>query len=177
MRAHLRYLGYVLRHKWFVFVAGLRLGAPLWRLIIHDWSKFTPAEWGPYVRYFYRDNTGEGMDAIGRFGLAELAPFGFYAKDRFNVAWLHHQHRNPHHWQHWVLREDSGNVFPLPMPFPLAREMVADWMGAGRAITGRWEVAEWYAKNREVIVLHPETRRYVEGVLASVSASEEGAGE
>ena len=47
MKAHLRYLGYVLRHKWFVLVAGLKVGAPLWRLLIHDWSKFTAAEWGP----------------------------------------------------------------------------------------------------------------------------------
>ena len=47
LKPHLRYLGYVVRHKWFVFRAGLRTGAPLWRLVIHDWSKFTPAEWGP----------------------------------------------------------------------------------------------------------------------------------
>ena len=165
MRAHLRYLSYVLRHKIFVLLAGLKVGAPLWRLLIHDWSKFTPAEWGPYVQYFYRDNSEEGLEAIGRFGVAELAPFGFYAKDRFNVAWLHHQHASAHHWQHWVLREDSGKTFPLPMPEPLVLEMVADWMGAGRAITGRWEVAEWYTKNCDLMLLHPDTRRLVEQVI------------
>ena len=166
MIAHLRYLRYVIRHKWFVLVAGIKVRAPFWRLLIHDWSKFTPAEWWPYVEYFYTDRkSSEALDGISEFGCVEAAPFGFYVKDRFNVAWLHHQRRNKHHWQYWVLTEDSGKTFPLPMPYPLAREMVADWMGAGRAITGRWEVAEWYAKNRETIHLHPDTRRYVEDVL------------
>lgn len=113
MRPHLQYLAYVVRHKWFVFRAGLRTGAPLWRLLVHDWSKFTPAEWGPYVRKFYG---------------------GWERLDEFDQAWLHHQHHNPHHWQHWLLREDSGLLKLLRMPDDLVREMVADWMGAGRAI-------------------------------------------
>lgn len=50
---HPRYASYVARHKWFVFRAGRITGAPLWRLLIHDWPKLTPAEWGPYVRSFY----------------------------------------------------------------------------------------------------------------------------
>jgi hypothetical protein len=50
---HLRYLSYVVCHKWFVFVAGLKTGAPFWRLLIHDWSKFMPSEWRPYVLSFY----------------------------------------------------------------------------------------------------------------------------
>jgi hypothetical protein len=76
-----------------------------------------------------------------------------------------HQHRNPHHWQHWLLRTDRGDVLAIEMPRRYALEMVADWMGAGRAITGRWECAEWYAKNREKIVLHENTRRLVDGIL------------
>jgi hypothetical protein len=150
MKPHLQYASYVLRHKWFVFLAGTRTGAPLWRLLIHDWSKLTPAEWGPYVRTFYapqRSRPGE-----------------------FDKAWLHHQHRNPHHWQHWLLQEDDGDLKALPMPKGLAREMVADWMGAGRAITGRWDVASWYAGNADKIRLHPDTRVSVEYLIRLASA-------
>jgi hypothetical protein len=50
---HWQYLKYVVRHKWFVLVAGLHVGAPLWRLLIHDWSKFLPCEWRPYAAFFY----------------------------------------------------------------------------------------------------------------------------
>lgn len=146
------YAKYLFRHKWYVFVAGLRCGVPLWRLVIHDWSKFMPCEWRPYAMSFYGPQ-----------------PRSEETKARFNAAWLHHQHLNPHHWQHWCLREDSGKSKLIDMPERLWREMVADWMGAGRAITGRWEVSQWYAKNRDIIQLAPRTRENVEQLLGKVN--------
>lgn len=153
VRAHAQYASYVVRHKWFVFRAGLKVRAPLWRLVIHDWSKMTPAEWGPYVRTFYdKERAREG---------------------EFDRAWLHHQHRNPHHWQHWLLREDDGPLKALPMPDGLVREMVADWMGAGRAITGRWDVASWYERSNGKMVLHPDVRARVETLIGCAPAGPE----
>jgi hypothetical protein len=156
VKAHLRYAGYVLRHKWFVFVAGRKTKAPLWRLVVHDWSKLLPIEWFPYVQNFY----GEELSSLPRYEQARRE-----RQARFDKAWLHHQHRNPHHWQHWLLREDDGPLKALPMPEHFIREMVADWMGAGRAITGRWAVREWYAQNSERMDLHPRTRERVEELM------------
>lgn len=153
LRMHRKYGSYVLRHKWFVFRAGLRTGAPLWRLVIHDWSKMSRGEWGPYVRSFYGPQP--------RTDEVKLA---------FDQAWLHHQHRNPHHWQHWLLREDNGGLKTLEIPEGFVREMVADWMGAGRAITGKWEVGSWYSKNQEKIELHPSSRALVERIIQGVSS-------
>ena len=152
MTAHRKYAGYVARHKWFVLLAGLRTGAPLWRLLIHDYSKLSPAEWRPYVAKFY--------------GALSEEP---HVRASFDAAWLHHQHHNPHHWQHWILRKDDGDTKALRMPQKLVREMVADWMGAGRAITGRWEVAGWYATNRHKIILHPTTQREVDNLIAGLT--------
>lgn len=149
MRPHIKYARYVARHKWFVLLAGLRTGAPLWRLLVHDWSKLSRAEWRPYAMMFY--------------AAAGETPAG---KAAFDAAWLHHQHHNPHHWQHWVLRKDDGRAFTLSMPVALVREMVADWMGAGRAITGTWEVHRWYAANSHEMLLHPDTRAQVERVIS-----------
>ncbi len=168
MTAHWRYLKYVLRHKWFVFVAGRKMGAPLWRLLIHDWSKFSPTEWGAYARYFYAPKPVAAYgDARNHGGLAPSECERIIAQRRaaFDRAWLHHQHANPHHWQHWVLREDDGATKALRMPEHFAREMVADWMGAGRAITGRWEAREWYEKNGTVMILNMHTRTLVERLL------------
>lgn len=53
----------------------------------------------------------------------------------------------------------------LSMPRIYVYEMVADWMGAGRAITGKWDCAAWYKKNRDKIQLHPDTRKLVEQIL------------
>lgn len=145
MKAHAQYFWYVLRHKWFVFIAGLKTGAPLRNLIVHDWSKFTPAEWTPYVNQFYRKDRKVAGD--------------------FEKAWLHHWHHNSHHWQHWLDIKWDGSTRKLPMPESLVREMVADWMGAGRAITGKWEVHEWYDTNKDKIILHEDTRIMVEYLL------------
>jgi hypothetical protein len=150
VKANLRYAAVVARHKWFVLRAGLKVGGiPFYRLLIHDWSKLTPAEWGPYVRRFFGGRAGEmNHDADPQ---------------EFHNAFRHHWQRNPHHWEFWC----DGDSFAYPMDEKYAREMVADWMGASRAYTGKWDVQEWYAKNRERISLHPDTRSLVDGLVAS----------
>ena len=163
---HLKYLKSQLRHKWFVFVECCRLGIP-WLGIIHDLSKFSPAEWRGYARYFYGDYpewatmgawgksyyTGPTKESVGR---------------DFDVAWLHHQHRNKHHWQRWLLTLDSarsdGKLFALPMPDKYRREMLADWRGAGRAY-GNPDTAGWYMENRDGMTLHERTRAWIENAL------------
>ncbi len=144
MKKHLQYLKYLIKHKWFVFKAGWVLRVPLWRLVIHDWSKFLPSEWFPYVESFYGK---ERTDMV---------------KFLFDRAWLFHQNRQPHHWQYWILLRDDGSVIPTEMPLHFVREMVADWAGAGRAITGKYELSAWYDKNKEKIKLNEYTRRHVE---------------
>lgn len=164
MRAHWQYAKYVARHKWFVFVAGLRTRAPIWRLLIHDWSKLTPSEWGPYVQQFYNPD-GSKRDVRRKDGGYDLAEQPY----EFQRAWLGHQRRNKHHWQAWVLLGDNGQRIAIAMPRKYVHEMVADWMGAGRAITGRWEVRPWYEKNRDLMVLHDESRSAVEALIAKVA--------
>jgi len=173
MKAHLAYLKYVLRHKWYVFQECWRLRIPL-RGIIHDLSKFGPSEWGPYVDYFYRD-----YPPYGDVSVYQKTYYGDkwtkeWAQERFDEAWLHHQHANPHHWQHWVLREDDGKTKCLRMPYKCMLEMVADWYGAGVAIKGKpttddgqhpthySELRSWYLANRDKMQLHPVTRHWVE---------------
>jgi hypothetical protein len=146
MKRHISYLKYVMRHKWFVLIAGLRLGCPLWRLITHDISKFRRDEWMPYATTFYNtDGTSRYLEGC-----------------EFNAAWLRHQHRNPHHWQHWILRMDKGDTLPLDMPDGYILEMVADWAGAGRAITGKWEFDKWYVANFKKMQFSLVTRMKVD---------------
>jgi len=175
VKPYLQYFKYILIHKYYVFVAGLKTEAPIWLPIIHDWSKFLPCEFFPYADYFYNNEKQqkENIEAFGLFTNAELAPWGYYVKDRFEFAWLFHQWRNPHHWQYWYLMQDNDPDFPLPMPEKYAREMVADWAGAGRAITGKWEVGEWYRKNKEKIRLYPDTREFVEGLIEKLFITHE----
>lgn len=114
-------------------------------------SKFRPSEFFPYANTFY-DRNGKSQ---------------YIETDDFAKAWLLHQHRNPHHWQYWYLKEDSGKKVPVSIPDKYIREMIADWAGAGRAITGEWEVSEWYYSNKDKIILENKTRILVETILAS----------
>ena len=59
-------------------------------------------------------------------------------------------------------------VHIIHSPEKYIREMVADWMGAGLAITGRMEVIEWYGKNATKMLLHPRSRARVEELLKDV---------
>lgn len=167
MKAHWQYLKYVLRHKWFVFVWCCRYGIPL-AGIVHDLSKFHPREWFPYVDKFYGGPWREENPAGIKYMLSEPDMYTQpWVNRRFDEAWNHHQKRNPHHWQYWVLREDSGDTKCLAMPHRYRLEMLADWRGAGMAINGKDDTTNWYLKNRKKMLLHPSTRAWVEYQLGA----------
>lgn len=152
---YLRYLRSLLLHKWFVFLGGLMVGGiPIWRLIVHDWTKFTPAEFGRYARNFHGDYSKSPNDRD-------------QVKLEFAYAWLNHENRNPHHWGYWIPRSGKHEGRPLPMPQTYVREMVADWLGAGRAYTGKWDMTAWLNKDgsRAMEKMHIETQTAVKRVL------------
>jgi hypothetical protein len=88
------------------------------QLADHDCSKWDLAEFPHYALHFH----GE------KFGLARNPP-------KFERAWLHHIHNNPHHWQHWMFPDgfklDGGEAHNgiIKMPENYLLEMVADWQG------------------------------------------------
>lgn len=157
MRRYISYIKYIVLHKWYVFRAGLSLGVPFWQLILHDWTKFSFVEFFSYSRT-YRSLSGEKR----------------YCPDEyFWRGWNHHQKRNKHHWQHWILIKDSGEFVALEIPARHKKEMLVDWIGAGRAITGKNNIHEWYATNVRNIILHPHTRWWVEATLANMMCEKE----
>lgn len=160
MRAHFAYLRYVIRHKWFVFQSCREWGVPLWQSIIHDWTKLTPREWFPYVHAFYNAD-GSKKDPKTQNTTLEVSKLG----DDFRAAWNSHQKHNPHHWQYWILINDEDGMQSLPMPEKYVREMLADWEGAGKAITGKADPAGWYTRNIDKFIMHRDTRAMVEKFL------------
>lgn len=144
MSKHLKYMSYILRHKYYVMRECFKIGL-YWRGLAHDLSKLLPSEWGPYVNNFYGKAVTESIE--------------------FKTAWLHHQHRNPHHWQYWLIKEDNGPLYPLPMPDKYIKEMVADWRSASRANKGFDDTINWYEANKHKMILEEETRHRVEALL------------
>lgn len=141
MIANIKYFWYVMHHKYFVYKAGRKLGCGISQLLVHDLSKFSKAEWTPYVNRFYRKQEN---------------------KAEFYKALMHHYENNPHHWNFWI---DDITQQPKNMPMLYIREMVADWIGAGRVKTGSYDIVQWYEKNQNKLNLHPITRIVVESLI------------
>ena len=154
---YLKYLRYVFRHKWFVFVNACKFGIPFLG-IIHDISKFSPDELIPYANYFYGKNKKNPRDKTGYYKPTDTGD------EAFDFAWLLHQKRNKHHWQWWVLPEDDGGLKVLEMPERYRREMLADWRGAGQA-QGTPNTKAWYEANKDKMQLGENTRKWIEAHL------------
>ena len=157
MAKYLKYLSYVLRHKWFVFLECVKLGIPF-RGIVHDFSKFLPSEFFPYANHF------AGGIQTGRNKTGYYKPTDTGDPD-FDEAWFYHQKRNDHHWQYWCFPDEDGHP-PMvrEMPIKCRKEMLADWRGAGKA-QGTPDTLAWYKANGDKMTLGPETRAWVEEVI------------
>lgn len=114
---YLKYLKYVIRHKWYVFVECCKLWIPL-RGLLHDISKLRPSEFIPYAKYFYGNNWVQESEWHG--DKRNYIPYKYTQMSvdkNFDLAWLLHQNRNPHHWQYWLLVNDSSSgEFTLQEP-------------------------------------------------------------
>ena len=66
----------------------------------HDQSKSEPDEYEPYDAYFYGGNRS------------------YAVVQDYRRAWLLHIHRNPHHWQHWILINDDPNEGEIILEMP-----------------------------------------------------------
>ncbi|MFW5895399.1 MAG: DUF5662 family protein [archaeon] len=143
---YLKYLIYILKHKWYVFIECWKLGIPL-KGVLHDLSKFLPSEFKAYTdKYFGNENEFKELEKI------EL---------NFLKAWNHHQKRNKHHPEYWIMhKEEEQKIFEMPLIY--RKEMLADWKGASKAKGYGGDILTWYKRRRKKIPLAPKTRRWIE---------------
>ena len=140
----------------------------------HDESKYSTEEYNAYDRYFYGGNRS------------------YKVVQDFNYAWLHHIHKNPHHWQYWVLLEDDPEgeaswkrlvqpgtgeykaaltnmpVMPLEIPVPVIFEMIADWWSFSWKEGNLFDIFNWYADHRSKQIINPKSRKIVEYILERI---------
>ena len=118
----------------------------------HDQSKSVPDEYKAYDAYFYGGNRS------------------YAVVEEFRRAWLLHIHRNPHHWQHWLLINDDpeeGEII-LEMPYNYIIEMICDWWSFSWSTGNLFEIFSWYDNHKNYMKLHPDTRKQVEDILDQI---------
>ena len=124
-----------------------------WQIgMAHDQSKSEQDEYNAYDAYFYGGNRS------------------FAVVQAFNKAWLFHIHRNPHHWQYWVLLHDEPDEPEecIEMPYNYILEMICDWWAFSWANENLYEIFAWYDDHKDNIKLHQNTRQTVEFVLGEI---------
>lgn len=124
-----------------------------WQICLnHDHSKTEPDEYEAYDAYFYGGN--RSFDVV----------------QNFNKAWLLHIHRNPHHWQHWVLINDEPNEgeIVIQMPINYIVEMICDWWAFSWNKGDLTEMFSWYEERKNYIKMHKNTRKTVEDIFAKI---------
>lgn len=118
----------------------------------HDTSKNEQDEYDAYDAYFYGGNRSYEV-----------------VRD-FNKAFLLHLHRNPHHWQYWVLIQDDPDheeiVFDMPREYVI--EMICDWWSFSWNSGKLDEIFTWYDEHKNYIKLGKQTRKTVESILTEI---------
>lgn len=118
-------------------------------ILHHDDSKTSVDEYDAYDAYFYGGNRS------------------FEVVENFNRAWLLHIHRNPHHWQYWILRNDDPDQGEILIDIPdcYIIEMICDWWSFSWKQENLYEIFKWYEERKDYIKLSSYTRKKVEDIL------------
>ena len=155
LKKALKHIKLVSKHKWVVFKLCCRVGVP-WRGFMHDWSKFSPTEFGESIKYYVGTHSP----------IKEARKVQGYSR-----AWVHHVSKNKHHYQYWVDFTATGPV-PVMIPYKYVAEMICDKMAAGIVYEGKnWKPdseLKYYLKEREdALIIEPIDKMLLE-VFTSV---------
>ena len=117
----------------------------------HDQSKYDKEEYDAYDKYFYGNRSYEVVQ-------------------NFNYAWLQHIHKNPHHWQHWILINDDSElgIVALEIPLNYIIEMICDWWSFSWRSGNLYEIFDWYAKHRDGMQMNDTSRKIIEDILNKI---------
>lgn len=118
----------------------------------HDFSKNESDEYEAYDVYFYGGNRS------------------YRVVQDFNYAWLRHIHRNPHHWQYWILINDDPDYgeIVMDMPYNYIIEMICDWWAFSWNKENLTEIFSWYDEHKYYMKLSNKTRTTVDDILRRI---------
>lgn len=79
---------------------------------------------------------------------------------------MHHKGRNKHHYEYWQDNFDNGGK-PIEMPMKYKKEMLCDYLGAGKAYYGKdftfqKELDWWNTKKNKPIAMHPNDIAFID---------------
>ena len=117
----------------------------LWQGLLHDLSKYSPAEFAVGAR-FYTDGTRSPNEA-------ERQTYGY------SKAWLHHKGCNRHHFEYWTDYDPvTKRIRPLPMPDRYIKEAYTDASPLA-----------YYMRGKATRFIEEQTAKKLEGILTMLA--------
>lgn len=149
----LKHLKTVRKHRKYVRQMCWKMGL-FWQGLMHDLSKYSIEEL-KMCKYW----TGKGSphqacrEAIG-----------------YSPSWMHHYHRNKHHFQFWWDEDELGKIIPIKMPYKYVIESFCDMVGASKAYNPKNWVPEsvwayWVEKCKGKRIMNAESEYLVEKLI------------
>ena len=121
--------------------------------ILHDLSKYTPAELKTGFRYY--QGFRSPIDAQKE-------------QEGYSYSWLQHKGKNPHHWEFWLDNSPNG-IIAQPMPFNYVAEMFCDRVAASMIYQKDQyrddSALNYYLKGKDHMLIHEQTARDLEYLL------------
>ncbi len=152
----------ITRHRHVVIVHAAKAGI-LWQGLMHDLSKYSPAEFIPGAKYWMGTRSPNDKER-GELG--------------YSSAWMHHKGRNKHHFEYWSdYNPETHLMSPVKMPFKYVLEMFCDRVAASKIYQGenykKEHPLEYFLRGKKRRVIHPETSLQLEYLLTMLSENGE----
>ena len=158
----LGHLKTVARHRNLVLLHCIKCGIP-YRGLVHDLSKFSPAEFIPGVLYYEAGKRSPNEHEREVKG--------------YSSAWVHHKGRNRHHYEYWYdVSPVSKTYEPVPMPLEFLKESFCDRVAATKVYKGESykdsDPLDYFTSRPSEKLMHPCTACILEKWLTMLA--EEG---
>ena len=133
--------------------------------LLHDLSKYTPAEFLPGARYY--QGTRSPTEA-------EREKYGY------SEAWMHHKGRNRHHWEYWRDIDPATKQYvQVEMPVRYVAEMFCDRVAASKIYNGKDYTDDaallYFERGKARDTMHPKTSALLESWLRILAEQGESA--
>lgn len=156
----LKHLKTIRTHRKWVRKACFKMGIP-WQGLTHDLSKYSLTELS-ICKYY----TGKGSpheECRRQIG--------------YSPSWIHHFHKQKHHYQYWLEDNENGEWYGIKIPFKYVIEQLADFIGAGKAYNSKgWTVEApqeyWDRCCEGKRIMHPESLYLIKKLLWNLHEAE-----
>lgn len=116
MKNLIKHLKTIYIHRRYVRKSCWKMGL-FWQGLFHDLSKYSVAELK--IAKYYTGKRSPHQVCREMIG--------------YSPSWIHHYHRNKHHFQYFWDEDEEGKIIPIKMPYKYVVESFCDMVGAGKA--------------------------------------------